>query len=59
MIGFIDSLLLHRSVTGVKRVFVLSPVNTLLNWLDEWNKWIPMTQRDYRVSTVLALIDEF
>ena len=31
-------------------MLVLSPVNTLLNWNDEWNRWIPFASRDYRAS---------
>ena len=38
VISFIDIFL--RS-TGAKRVLVIVPVNTLQNWLHEFNMWLP------------------
>ena len=49
VIAFLDALLLSEEDTGIEKLIVMCPVNTLLNWLDEWNKWIPPGIRNYRV----------
>ena len=51
MAAFLDALLTNCEHTGVEKVLVLSPVNTLLNWLDEFEKWIPWADRNYNVRT--------
>ena len=38
VIAFLDALLLSEEDTGIEKLIVMCPVNTLLNWLDEWNK---------------------
>ncbi|XP_052780852.1 uncharacterized protein LOC128217627 [Mya arenaria] len=38
MVGFIDIFLRH---TGAKSVMVIVPINTLANWLAEFNMWVP------------------
>ncbi|KAH3820380.1 helicase ARIP4-like isoform X2 [Dreissena polymorpha] len=38
MIGFIDIFLRH---TGAKSVMVIVPINTLANWMSEFNMWVP------------------
>lgn len=50
MIAVVDSLLVSTELTGVERVLVVCPVNALLNWRDEYEKWIPWSDRDYHVS---------
>lgn len=52
VIAFIDCLLSSES-TNINRVLVLCPVNTLLNWNDEWNKWVSISRRDYRVRALI------
>ena len=48
-IAFVDALL-NTEESGVKRVLVLCPVNTINNWKEEFFKWIPRTQCNYTVS---------
>lgn len=38
MIGFIDIFLRH---TGARTVIVIVPINTLANWMAEFNMWVP------------------
>lgn len=38
MIGFIDIFLRN---TGAKTVMVIVPINTLANWMSEFNMWVP------------------
>lgn len=40
VISFIDIFLRH---TGAKSVLVIVPVNTLQNWVSEFNMWLPVT----------------
>ena len=41
MIGFIDIFLRH---TGARTVLVIVPINTLANWMAEFNMWVPDEQ---------------
>ena len=50
VIAFIDALL-NRQESGVSRVLILSPVNTIHNWMNEFNLWIPYSKCDYNVSS--------
>lgn len=49
MIAFADALLSCKE-SGLKKVLVLCPVNTLNNWKSEFFKWISPTDCDYDVS---------
>ena len=49
VIAFLDALLLHED-SGVNRVLILSPVNTIYNWRNEFDKWIPGIDCEYNVS---------
>ena len=50
MIAVVDTLLVNTKLSGVEKVLVVCPVNTLLNWKDEYEKWISWSERDYHVS---------
>ena len=50
VIALLDALMLNSDTTNINTVLVLCPVNTLYNWSVEWNKWLPITLRDYHVS---------
>ena len=50
VIAFIDALL-NSSESEVSRVLILSPVNTIHNWMNEFNLWIPYSKCDYNVSS--------
>jgi RAD54-like protein 2 len=39
VISFVDVFL--RCVTGAQSVLIIVPVNTLQNWVSEFNKWLP------------------
>ena len=41
MVGFTDIFLRHA---GAKSVLVIVPINTLANWMAEFNMWIPDEQ---------------
>ena len=56
MIAVVDSLLVNVHLSGVERVLVVCPVNTLLNWRDEYEKWIPWNDRDYHVSLMQCML---
>ncbi len=51
MIAFADALL-NCEDSGVKKVLVLCPVNTVNNWKVEFFKWISFRDCDYNVSPV-------
>ena len=50
VIAFIDALL-NSLESEVSRVLILSPVNTIHNWMNEFNLWIPYSKCDYNVSS--------
>ena len=54
VIAFIDALL-NSSKSDVSRVLILSPVNTIHNWMNEFNLWIPYSKCDYNVSSGFPL----
>jgi len=41
VISFIDVFLRH---TAARRVLIIVPVNTLQNWVAEFDMWLPMSQ---------------
>ncbi|ERL90914.1 hypothetical protein D910_08258, partial [Dendroctonus ponderosae] len=41
VITLVHTLLTHQDKTKVKKVMVVSPVNTVLNWISEFKRWIP------------------
>ena len=51
MIALIDALLMHED-SGVERVLILSPVNTIYNWRNEFDRWIPNYECEYNVSCI-------
>jgi len=50
VIAFLEALLRNESSTKIFRVAIIVPVNTLENWKNELEKWIPEDDRP-RVST--------
>ena len=53
MIAFADALL-NCEDSGVKKVLVLCPVNTVNNWRAEFYKWIPFMHCDYNVGSLVV-----
>ena len=47
LLAFVDALLCCED-SGVKRVLILTPINTLYNWRSEFERWIPRNY-DYGV----------
>lgn len=55
VVSFVDIFLRH---TPGKKVLCIVPINTIQNWLAEFNKWIPETQsKDEDDSTVMRFRD--
>jgi transcriptional regulator ATRX len=48
VIALLDALLMHEA-SGVNRVLILSPVNTIHNWRNEFDKWIPGIDCEYNI----------
>ena len=55
MIAFVDAML-NCEGSGVKKVLVLSPVNAIHNWMNEYRHWIPLMECDYGVSVVYTCV---
>ncbi|CAM4935936.1 unnamed protein product [Rotaria socialis] len=57
VIAFINTLLQH---TIAKSVLIVVPINTIQNWLNEFNRWCPLNHSDieYKRSFELYLINE-
>ena len=53
MIAFVDALL-NCKESGVERVLVLSPINAIHNWMNEFRRWIPLMECEYSVSVQSA-----
>ena len=53
MIAFVDALL-NCKESGVERVLVLSPINAIHNWMNEFRRWIPLMECEYGVSVQSA-----
>lgn len=49
VIAFVDALL-NCEESGIRHVLVLSPVNAIHNWMNEFRQWIPLMECDYSVS---------
>ena len=48
-------MLSNEELTGVSRCLVVCPLNTVLNWYNEWHKWVdrrvrPEVSRDVIVG---------
>ena len=54
VIAFADALL-NCEESGIKKVLVLCPVNTVNNWKIEFLKWIPILDCEYGVSEAYML----
>ncbi len=54
LIAFIDALLSCKE-SEVKRVLILTPVNTLYNWLNEFEHWLP--DKNFVVRGGLAIVN--
>ena len=48
--------LLNCEESGVKHVLVLSPVNAIHNWMNEFHRWIPLMECEYSVCVQSANI---
>lgn len=48
--------LLNCEESDVKHVLVLSPVNAIHNWMNEFHHWIPLMECDYGVSIPISKI---
>ena len=54
VIAFVDALL-NCEESGVKNVLILSPVNAIHNWINEFHQWIPLMECDYGVGVCLSV----
>ena len=65
MVGFTDVFMRH---TSAKRVLIIVPINTLQNWINEFDMWLPSAENvqvillthpndQYNVSTVGFVLD--
>lgn len=43
MIGLLETLL--TSDIGFRRCLIISPLNAVLNWVNEWEKWVEPERR--------------
>lgn len=53
VIAFLDALL-YNEATGLKRMLVIVPKNTISNWVDEFQRWLN-DENDYYVSVCVCL----
>ena len=49
LITFVHTLLSYEDKLGIKKVLVICPLNTVLNWKDEVDKWTGGLQIDVNV----------
>ena len=54
VIAFADALM-NCEESGIKKVLVLCPVNTVNNWKLEFFKWIPFVHCEYNVSPTFII----
>ncbi|XP_076468089.1 uncharacterized protein LOC143298937 isoform X2 [Babylonia areolata] len=40
VVAFVHTMMVHRELTGVKTCLVVSPLNTVLNWMNEFDIWL-------------------
>lgn len=40
VISFIYTLMTYKKLTGIRRVLIICPLNTVLNWANEWALWV-------------------
>ncbi|XP_063538258.1 transcriptional regulator ATRX homolog [Cydia strobilella] len=50
VVSLTHTLLAHRKLTGVKRVLVVCPLSTVLNWVNEFNMWLKHAETDHEVD---------
>ncbi|KAG7301961.1 hypothetical protein JYU34_013405 [Plutella xylostella] len=50
VVSLTHTLLVHGKLTGVKRVLVVCPLSTVLNWVNEFNMWLKHANADYDVD---------
>lgn len=57
LIAFVHTVIAHRDLLGISRCLVICPVNTLLNWKQELEMWLP--EDDYLDVFELASKGDF
>ncbi|XP_047997561.1 transcriptional regulator ATRX homolog isoform X2 [Leguminivora glycinivorella] len=50
VVSLTHTLLTHSKLTGVKRVLVVCPLSTVLNWVNEFNMWLKHAETDTEVD---------
>ncbi|KAL8573406.1 hypothetical protein ACOMHN_032421 [Nucella lapillus] len=40
VVAFVHTMMVHKELTGVKTCLVVSPLNTVLNWMNEFDIWL-------------------
>lgn len=50
MVTLTHTLLAHSELTNVRRVLVVCPLSTVLNWVNEFNMWLKHTESDVEVD---------
>ncbi|KAI8432367.1 hypothetical protein MSG28_004774 [Choristoneura fumiferana] len=50
VVSLTHTLLTHGSLTGVRRVLVVCPLSTVLNWVNEFTMWLKHAVTDYEVD---------
>ena len=50
VITFLHTLMSYGELTGVRTAAIVCPLNTVLNWENEWGKWLTEDEQ-FDVST--------
>ncbi|XP_030037520.2 transcriptional regulator ATRX homolog isoform X1 [Manduca sexta] len=50
VISLAHTLLTHGALTGVRRVLVVCPLSTVLNWVNEFRLWLKHAENDFHVD---------
>ncbi|XP_061718363.1 transcriptional regulator ATRX homolog isoform X1 [Cydia pomonella] len=50
VVSLTHTLLAHSKLTGVKRVLVVCPLSTVLNWVNEFNMWLKHSETETEVD---------
>lgn len=40
VVALTHTLLMHKTLTNVEKILILCPVSVILNWVNEFTKWI-------------------